>query len=230
MDKKSFVRGFGMGVLFTAIILGVSCFIRLSDAQTISRAKKLGMQFTSNNEKVSLATPKAAEKDKKADSVSDDASSEKKDTADSKKNDTSANNTANKDDSSKNANQSNTKKDTTANNNTSKKDTADTNNTTSSNNNSSSKKAKDTDKAFQAEKKKMEQNINDASKKLTISDGDYSSSVSSKLEQMGAIDSASDFDKYMEEHGYSKVINSGTYDISLNDTYEDIAKKITRRN
>ena len=28
MDKRSFIRGFGMGVLFAAVILGISCLMR----------------------------------------------------------------------------------------------------------------------------------------------------------------------------------------------------------
>ena len=43
MDKKSFIRGFGTGVLFVAVILGISCLIRTSDSAVISRARKLGM-------------------------------------------------------------------------------------------------------------------------------------------------------------------------------------------
>lgn len=45
MDKKSFIRGFGVGVLFATLILGISCFIRTSDSAVIQRAKKLGMVY-----------------------------------------------------------------------------------------------------------------------------------------------------------------------------------------
>lgn len=56
MDKKSFLRGFGAGVLFAAIILGISCFIRTSEPATIARAKKLGMAFESNNSNKVIAS------------------------------------------------------------------------------------------------------------------------------------------------------------------------------
>ena len=39
--KKTFWRGFGAGVLFAAVILGISCLLRTSDAQVVARAKKL---------------------------------------------------------------------------------------------------------------------------------------------------------------------------------------------
>ena len=48
MDKKSFLRGFGTGVLFVAVILGISCLIRTSDSAVISRARKLGMTFSTS--------------------------------------------------------------------------------------------------------------------------------------------------------------------------------------
>ena len=43
MNKKSFLRGFGSGVLFTAVILGTSAMLRTSDSYVRSRALKLGM-------------------------------------------------------------------------------------------------------------------------------------------------------------------------------------------
>jgi len=46
---------------------------------------------------------------------------------------------------------------------------------------------------------------------------------------MGIIDDAVSFDKYLSDNGYSNVIKSGTYDVSPDDTYPDIAKKITSR-
>ena len=39
MNKKSFLRGFGAGVLFVTVILGISCLIRTSDSAVITRAK-----------------------------------------------------------------------------------------------------------------------------------------------------------------------------------------------
>ena len=47
--KKTFWRGFGAGVLFAAVILGISCLIRTSDAQVVARAKKLGMVYETSD-------------------------------------------------------------------------------------------------------------------------------------------------------------------------------------
>lgn len=50
MDRKSFMRGFGAGILFATIILGISCLIRTSDSSIIKRAKELGMDYVQEEE------------------------------------------------------------------------------------------------------------------------------------------------------------------------------------
>ena len=50
MDKKSFIRGFGTGILFASVILGTSCLMRTSDAAVIRKAKQLGMTYAVKEE------------------------------------------------------------------------------------------------------------------------------------------------------------------------------------
>ena len=57
MDKRSFIRGFGMGVLFAAVILGISCLMRTSDSAVIKRAKQLGMTYASPDQIVEYDDP-----------------------------------------------------------------------------------------------------------------------------------------------------------------------------
>ena len=56
MNKKSFLRGFGSGVLFTAVILGTSAMLRTSDSYVRSRALKLGMVEKPQKEETLFAT------------------------------------------------------------------------------------------------------------------------------------------------------------------------------
>lgn len=189
MNKKSFLRGFGTGVLFTAIILGISCFIRTSDSSTISRAKKLGMVFESEASKIVLATPEIPEVTKIPDesAVPTILPSETEAPAVSKE--------------------------------------------TKAPSGSSASKSERPDKKLEDEKKNIEDEVNkeveSIRKEFTINDGDWGEKVSSKLEDMGIVDSASKFNKYLEDNGYSGVIRSGTYDLSPDDTYKEIAEKIT---
>lgn len=195
MDKKSFLRGFGAGVLFAAVILGISCFIRTSEPATIARAKKLGMAFESNNSQKVMAqlpeessvpetdvTPEAATTPEPV--VTKEAAVTPVPSAGS--------------DISNKPSKPPVKKDNG-----------------------------NIDKKFKEAKDKAKKDAEDAKKQLTINDGDWAGKVSKQLEEMGIVDSASEFDKYLSDNGYSNVIKSGTYDVSPEDTFKELAEKIT---
>lgn len=193
MNKKSFLRGFGSGVLFTAAILGISFSIRTSESATVSRAKKLGMVFESNDQRVVLPTPEVPEV-----STHSAVSALPEVSATAQPDNTGSSKT--------------------------QKPSASGNKGSKINDNKTDNK-----KEFEKEKQKAEKEIEDIKKQLTINDGDWAGKVSGELEKMGIIDDASAFDKYLTENGYSGVINSGTYDVSPEDSYHDLAEKITSR-
>ena len=64
-------------------------------------------------------------------------------------------------------------------------------------------------------------------KVIIISNGESSYTVSKKLAEIGAVESASDFDTYLCEHGYDKKIRAGTYTIPIGATDEQMAKIVT---
>ena len=61
---------------------------------------------------------------------------------------------------------------------------------------------------------------------ILIVRGDSSYTVSRRLEEAGLIESARDYDTYLVNNGYSKTIRTGTYQIPVNATWEEIAKII----
>lgn len=194
MDKKSFIRGFGVGVLFTAIVLGISFTVRTSDTFIKARAKELGMVYQESDEPpvLALASPEASPKQ----------TPEKKE-ADKKK-----------EEAKKSAAPKPTPKATP--------------NATASPKATARPKA-DNSQKMKEEKKKMEEGIRKEAKYLKIDVGDWSSDVSNKLERMGVVKNAKDFDKYLNDHGYSSTISAGTYKVSIGDTYEQLARKITKK-
>ena len=202
MNKKSFLRGFGTGILFTAAVLGISFSIRTSESATITRAKKLGMVFESNNQKVVL---NETEKPPVTETPGAKGSTEPSGTAA----------VTNIPDSTKEPAAASKEPDSIK----------------STKAPSSTKKPskESISKQFEDEKNKIKKDIEDDKKQLTINDGDWAGKVSKELESMGIIDDAAAFDKYLIDNGYSGVINSGTYDVSPDDTYHDIAEKITSR-
>ncbi|MCM1048100.1 MAG: endolytic transglycosylase MltG [Clostridiales bacterium] len=64
-------------------------------------------------------------------------------------------------------------------------------------------------------------------KVLIISSGEGSYTVSKKLAQIGAVESAEEFDTYLCENGYDKKIRAGTYTIPVGATNEQMAKIVT---
>lgn len=61
---------------------------------------------------------------------------------------------------------------------------------------------------------------------ILIVRGDSSYTVSRRLEEAGLIENARDYDAYLVDNGYSKTIRTGTYKIPVNATWEEIAKII----
>ena len=207
MNRKSFFRGFGVGVLFTAVILGVSFMVRTSDSFVKSRAKELGMVYASQDSGKVLEGDKDKNQDKeKASSVpeaSPKASPGGNSTTEPKATDVPKSTKA----------PGTTPAPTSA---ATKKPAA-----------SGQPSQKDID--MKQEKDRMEKSIRNEEKKLTINAGEWSSDVSRKLEKLGVVKSAKDFDAFLEKNGYSAGISAGTYNVSKGDTYSQLAKKITRR-
>lgn len=61
---------------------------------------------------------------------------------------------------------------------------------------------------------------------LNIARGDDSGTVSRKLYNAGLIDSASQFDAYLMQHGYDKKIKVGTVEVPIGSTWLEIAEKL----
>ncbi len=59
---------------------------------------------------------------------------------------------------------------------------------------------------------------------FTINKGMTSTSVAKILESQGVITDYADFDKYLEDNGYASKISTGTFEVQVGNTYEEIAK------
>lgn len=64
---------------------------------------------------------------------------------------------------------------------------------------------------------------------IVIESGDDSGTVSRKLHNAGIIENASEYDAFLMQHGYDKKISTGKKVIGVNDTWQEIADKISRR-
>lgn len=66
--------------------------------------------------------------------------------------------------------------------------------------------------------------------RITIYAGNHSLSVSRVLEEVSLVANAEEFDRYLQENGYSKIVNSGTHEIKIGTPEDEIARIITRTN
>ncbi len=64
---------------------------------------------------------------------------------------------------------------------------------------------------------------------FVVRNGLLSSSVSREMEEAGIIEDADKLDKYLQDHGYERMVRSGKYKIPANADIETIAKIITRQ-
>ncbi len=64
---------------------------------------------------------------------------------------------------------------------------------------------------------------------FTINGGQFSEQVSKNLEASGLVDDASKFNEYICEKGYDNYLQPGNYDIPKGSSYDDIAKILTKR-
>lgn len=63
---------------------------------------------------------------------------------------------------------------------------------------------------------------------VIIRSGETSWSISQTLFDLGMVESASDFDRYLCQNGYDKTIRIGTFEIPKGATYSEIAQIIAR--
>lgn len=64
---------------------------------------------------------------------------------------------------------------------------------------------------------------------ITVSNGDGSYAVAKKVMLAGLVESAAEFDEYLCNNGYDKILSTGTHKIKENSTYEEIAKALSGR-
>ena len=205
MELKYYLRGLGIGIAVTAIIMGIALSgdKPMTDEQIIARAKELGMvenTVLSDTENKETDDDGAGNEDA-ADETAPDDGVENEDAADEDTPDADAGNedAADEDTPEDGVEQA---QDTGANGSVPESDAA----------------ADDTADS---------QTASATLKAITIASGDGSYTVAKKLQDAGAISSAETFDNFLCEHGYDKKLRTGTFSIPADASDEQIARIVT---
>lgn len=242
MERKYYLRGLGLGIIITAIIMGFAGKGKpaMTDEEIMQRAKELGMientmltepgQETapadtakaSDEKTVNTETAKPSGTDTKTDTAKTTDTETESDTA--KTADTEA-----KTDTAK-PSDAETKLDTAK----ASDIEAKTDTVKASDSETKSDTAKPTDAEADTTESSDTETDTDTTKpsatgaqSITIVNGDSSVSVAAKLEQAGLISSASSYDSYLCSNGYDKKIRPGDYSIPADAGDEEIARIIT---
>ncbi|MGN0241597.1 MAG: hypothetical protein ACI4CS_07920 [Candidatus Weimeria sp.] len=219
MKRKYYMRGLGVGIIATALILMLGLFfsgVPMTDAAVKRRARALGMVDSENaSGDASSRTIKELQEEQKKKTGSD----AKTTTTTSSDGDVTTTTTKTADPTEKkdDGRDSSTDKTSQANSDDSKSDSK------------SAKTDSDTTKS-ESSSKSADNTADSASDKkisITIQGGDTSLSVGKKLQSAGLISSASAFNDYLEQNGYDQIIHTGTYSIKEGSSYREIAKAIT---
>lgn len=211
MEKKYYLRGLGLGIIVTAVIMGIALSSgkkrEMTDAEIIARAKELGM--TENTTLLAPAeetekpqeTEPAEEKETVKEPVEEPV---KKDVAVAQPQQVSEKNTETVEPPKEDTNEM-TKPDDDA-----EQATPPASTSVSS-------------EQSQAEKPSAA----DLMGNITVVSGDGSYTVARKLEEAGYVSSAGDFDDFLCQNGYDKKLRTGTFQIPKDASYEQIARIMT---
>lgn len=236
MEKKYYFRGLGLGIIVTALIMGIALARgekgKMTDAEVIARAKELGMtentrllesSETDENPKETEETEASAEEEKAGEESAKEPV--KKDIAVAQPKDDAKQPT--KDDVKEPAKTEPAAQENVTSGNTtqSKKPQTGTNEMT--------KQDEDTGQKVPEEESLQEKSSTQQAAaeetSITIVSGDGSYKVAKKLEEAGVIFSASSFDDFLCQHGYDKRLRTGTFRIPAGASDEEIAGIVTNQ-
>lgn len=229
MEKKYYFRGLGLGIIVTAVIMGIALSggrKELTDEEVITRAKALGM--TENTRLLEpteadgkqAGTEKPEEKEPEQDLIKEPEKEPEQDPIkepvkepikEPTKEPSKTEGLSAGDGESKLSEKTETAEEAKPN----KKSAADTNEMT--------KQDEDTGQKTPPEEAGRQK----AAASVTIVSGDGSFTVAKKLEEAGLVSSASAYDDFLCQNGYDKKLRAGTFQVPADASEEQIARIVT---
>ena len=245
MRFKYYLRGIGLGIIFAVLIMIIAIHNHkdsfLSDKEIIEKAKELGMVMSDNNSEnisgteLKFGSESSTTEIYKVDTETAKAPSE---SASSQKNDKTISKDSESEDAQSDGTSTNknlTDKTTKDKNSTDKaadKTTEDKNSTDKTTDKASEDK-NSTDKTSEKSSENKDAKNNNSQTNdyviIKVKQGDVCRTISEALQNLGLVDDAEDFRKYMGKKGYADRIHAGEYKIPRNSTYEEIAQILIKK-
>ena len=245
MRFKYYLRGIGLGIIFAVLIMIIAIHNHkdsfLSDKEIIEKAKELGMVMSDNNSEnisgteLKFGSESSTTEIYKVDTETAKAPSE---SASSQKNDKTISKDSESEDAQSDGTSTNknlTDKTTEDKNSTDKaadKTTEDKNSTDKTTDKASEDKNSTEKTSEKSSENKDAKNNNSQTNDyviIKVKQGDVCRTISEALQNLGLVDDAEDFRKYMGKKGYADRIHAGEYKIPRNSTYEEIAQILIKK-
>lgn len=210
MRMRYYLRGLGIGIVVTALLMGFTKGGQketLTDAEIVERAKSLGM--------VESSVLSADLGDKEDISVNDISEADQQEVKPETEPETADDAEQSKPETADNTKQS-------------KPETADDTEQTepeTANNTEQSKPDKETE----ADNPEKVETVTGNRYVVTIYSGDGSRTVANRLEEMGVIEDAAEFDRYLCQNGYDKRLTTGNHEINAGADEKEIAEALVKR-
>ena len=216
MRMRYYLRGLGIGIVVTALLMGFTKGGQketLTDAEIVERAKSLGMVESSvlsadlgNKEEISVNDISEVDQ-QEAQQTQPETQTDNLTQTDSEKE--TENNSSTQIDSEKEIEKDNPAK-------------TDLENNTENDKTKKTKPDAETVKSDQADS---------AEKRYVVSiySGDGSRTVANRLEEMGVIEDAAEFDRYLCQNGYDKRLTIGNHEIKAGADEKEIAEALVKR-
>ena len=221
MERKYYLRGLGIGIVVTAIIMGIATSGKrgMTDEEIIARAKELGMV---ENTVLSEKTEEEAETEAAVDIANAEDATEKSAIEETKKPETSTEQKQNTTEETEKPETSEEQKENTTEE-TKKPETS----TEQKQNTTEETKKPETSTERQTTADKKEDITSAVVKTITVNSGDGSYTVAKKLAEAGVVTSAENFDTYLCQNGYDKKLRTGNFSIPADASDEQIARIVT---
>ena len=210
MRMRYYLRGLGIGIVVTALLMGFTKGGQketLTDAEIVERAKSLGM--------VESSVLSADLGDKEDISVNDISEADQQEVMPETETET-ADNTEQ------------TEPETTDNTEQSKPETADDTEQTKPETTDNTEQTKP-EKETEADNPENVGTVTENRYVVTIYSGDGSRTVANRLEEMGVIEDAAEFDRYLCQNGYDKRLTTGNHEINAGADEKEIAEALVKR-
>ena len=215
MRLNYFLRGLGVGIVITTLILTISHSAnrKMSDNEIIERARELGMTFETQPESASKEEPTSV--------------------IETTEKETTKQETTQKETTQSETSQPETTQEQTTQGETTQKETTQKETTQSETSQPETTKESTTQEQTTQEESSQEnttaQNGDVITYTLTVARGMSSNAVCRLLNENGIIDNAVDFDNYLVSNGYAEKIRVGSFEVRSDMSYEELATTFCSR-